>query len=78
MRYRAGLMQLVTDLASARAHVGTRTNQGPRIDNTIEKLDRQHQLGMCIAPILGFYLTLIEASLFGLTGWFQIHLWLVI
>ena len=29
---RAGLMPGVTDLASTRGHVGTRTNQGSRID----------------------------------------------
>ena len=44
----------VTDLASADGHVGTRTNQGSRIDYITEKAHRQHQLGMRRAPILGY------------------------
>ena len=47
----------VTDLASARGHVGTRTKQGSRIDYITEKPkkpDCQHQLGMRRAPILGY------------------------
>ena len=47
----------VTGLASARGHVGTRINLGSRIDYITEipkKPDRQHQLGMCRAPILGY------------------------
>ena len=42
----------VTDLASAQVHVGTRTNQGSRIDYITEKSDLHHQLGMRRAPIL--------------------------
>ena len=44
----------VTDLASARGHVGTRTNLGSRIDYITEKPDCQNQLGMRNAPILGY------------------------
>ena len=50
--WRAGPMPGVTDLASARSHVGTRTNQGYRIDYVTEKPDLHHQLGMRRAPIL--------------------------
>ena len=39
-------MSGVTDVASARSHVGTRTNQGSRIDYITEKPDVHHQLGM--------------------------------
>ena len=48
------LMPGITGLASARGHVGTRTNQGSRINYITEKPDHQHQLGMCRAPILGY------------------------
>ena len=48
----------VIDLASEPGHVGTRTNQGSRIDYMSEKPDSQHQLGMNRAPILGYQLTL--------------------
>ena len=41
-------------LASARGHVGTTTNQGFCIDYITEKPERQHQLGMRRAPILGY------------------------
>ena len=44
----------VTDLASACGYVRTRTNQGSRIDYITEKPDRQHQLGLHIAPIMGY------------------------
>ena len=52
----------VTGLASARGHVGTRAYQGSRIDYITEKPDRQHQLGMRRAPILGHLLTLVLIS----------------
>ena len=41
-----------TDVASARGHVGARTNQGSRIDYITEKPYLHHQLGMRRAPIL--------------------------
>ena len=44
----------VKDLASARGHMGTRTNQGSHIDYITEKPVFHHQLGMCRAPILGY------------------------
>ena len=61
-------MPEVTGMASAQVHMGTMTNQASCIDFIVP--DRQHQLGMCIAPILA-YMPLVEASLFRLTGWFQ-------
>ena len=39
-------MPRVTDLASARGHVGIRTNQGSRIDYITEKSDLHRQMGM--------------------------------
>ena len=47
-------MPEVTDLASAWGHEGTRTNQGTGIIYITEKHDRQHQLSMCSAQILGY------------------------
>ena len=47
-------MPEVTDLASALGHEGTRTNQGSGIIYITEKPDRQHQLSMCSAQILGY------------------------
>ena len=44
----------VPDLAPARDHVGTRTNQGFGIDYITEKTDLHGQLGMLRAPILGY------------------------
>ena len=67
----------VTDLASARDHVGTRTNQGSGINYITEKPDCQHQPGHALSTKFGL-LTLVEAGLFKLTGWFQVHLCLVI
>ena len=40
----AELMPGVPDMASARVHVRTRTNQGSRIDNNTEKPYLHHQL----------------------------------
>ena len=54
LKWRAGLMPGVTDLASAWGHVGTMTNQGSRIDYITEKPDLHHQLRMHRAPILGY------------------------
>ena len=65
-------MPEVTDLASAWGHDGTRTNQGSGIIYITEEPDRQQQLSMCSAQILGYLLTLVEASLF------HIHLFLFI
>ena len=67
-----------TDLASAWGHEGTRTNQGFGIIYIAEKPDRQHQLSMRSVQILGYLLTLVEACLFRVTGWFHIHLFLFI
>ena len=67
----------VTDLASAWGHEGTRTTQGSGIIYVTEKPDRQHQLSMRSAQILGYQLTLVEASLFRVTGWFHIHLFFI-
>ena len=44
----------VPDLASARGHVRTRTNQGSPIDYIKEKPYRHHQQGMRREPILGY------------------------
>ena len=43
----------VTDLASARGHMGTKTNQGSRIDYITAKPGLHHQMGMRRAPIFG-------------------------
>ena len=68
-----------TDPASAWGHEGTRTNQlGTGIIYITEKPDRQHQLSMRSAQIVCYLLTLVEASLFRVTGWFHIHLFLFI
>ena len=50
----AGLMPGVPDKPSARSHVGTRTNQGSRIDYITEKRYLHHQLGVPRAPILAY------------------------
>ena len=47
-------MPEVTDLASAWGHEGTRTNQGSGIIYITEEPDRQHQLSMRNAHILGY------------------------
>ena len=65
-------MPEVTGMASAQVHMGTMTNQASYIDYIVP--DHQHQLGMRIAPILAYHMTLVEASLFRLTGWFQYNL----
>ena len=44
----------VPDMASARDYVGTRTNQGFRIDYFKEKPYLHHLLGICREPILGY------------------------
>ena len=44
----------VPDKASARGHVGTKTNQGSRIDYISEKPYLHHQLGVPRAPILAY------------------------
>ena len=44
----------VTDLASAWGHEGTRTNQASGIIYITETPDRQHQLSMRSAQILGY------------------------
>ena len=49
----AGLMPGVPDKPSARGHVGTRTNQGSRIDYITEKPYLHHQLGVPRSPIFG-------------------------
>ena len=43
----------VPDIALVRGHLGTRTNQGIRIDYITEKPNLHHQPGMRRAPILG-------------------------
>ena len=50
----AAVMPEVTDLASALGHEGTRTNQGSGIIFIIEKPDRQRQLSMRSAQVLGY------------------------
>ena len=47
-------MPEVTDLASARGHEATRTNQGSGIIYITEKPDHQHQLSMRSVQILGY------------------------
>ena len=47
------LMSGVPHKPSARAHVGTRTNQGSRIDYITGTLYLHHQLGVPKAPISG-------------------------
>ena len=46
-------MPEVPDKPSARGHVGTRTNQGSRIDYITEKTYLHHQLGVPRASIFG-------------------------
>ena len=68
MRHCEGLdMPGVSDLASARGHEGTRTNQG----SSIVYITGQHEH----SPT---YWLLVEASLIRLTRWFHIHLFLLI
>ena len=50
----AGLMPGVPDKAAARGHMGTRTNQGSRIDYITEKPYLHHQLGVPRASISGY------------------------
>ena len=59
----AGLMPGVPDKSSARGHVGTRTNQGSRIDYITEKPYLHHQLGAPRPPILDYKRLLVD------TGW---------
>ena len=47
-------MQGVLDKASVRGHVGTRTNQGSRIDYITEKPYLHRQLGVPRAPVLAY------------------------
>ena len=63
----------LADKAAGRGHVGTRTNQGSCIDYITEKPYLHHLLGVPRAPISRYYLTLVEASMFRLTGWFPFH-----
>ena len=53
MQLHAGLMPGLPDKKSVRGHVGTRTNQGSRIDYITEKPYLHHQLGVPKAPISG-------------------------
>ena len=50
----AGLMPGVIDKASQRGHMGTRTNQGSRIDYITEKPYLHHLLGMPRASIFAY------------------------
>ena len=52
----------VTDLPSARGHVGTRTNQGSRMDYITEQANLHHQLGLRIAPIVDFQRLLVDSG----------------
>ena len=52
----------VPDKASQRGHVGTRTNQGSRIDYITEKPYLHHQLGVPRAPILALLEAISERS----------------
>ena len=61
----------VFDLASASGHEGTRTNQGSCIVYVTEKPAGQYVQ----STIYGLF---VEVSLFRLTGWFHIHLFLFI
>ena len=45
----------VPDMASARGHMGTRTNQGSRINYITEKPYLHYQQGMRRASIFGYY-----------------------
>ena len=72
MRYSEGLdMPGVSDLASAWGHEGTRTNQDSRIIYIKEKHVQNHAQ----STAFGLF---IEVSLFRLTRWFHIHLFLFI
>ena len=51
----AGLMPGVPDTASVLGHVGTRTNQGSRIDYITEKPYLHHQPVVPRAPILAYH-----------------------
>ena len=62
---------LVSDLASARGPRGTMTIQGSRIVNITEKHARKYAQ----STTFGLF---IEASLFRLTSWFLLHLFLFI
>ena len=64
-------MSVVSDLASAFGHEGTKTNQGSCIVYNTEKPARKHAQSM----ILGLF---VETSLFRLTGWLHIQLFLFI
>ena len=61
------------DKAAGRDHMGTRTNQGSCIDYNTEKPYLHHLLGVPRAPISDYELTLVEASMFRLTGGFPFH-----
>ena len=50
------------DKTSAQGHVGTRTNQGPRIDYITEKPYLHHQLGVPRAPILAYLQLLVDTG----------------
>ena len=52
----------VPDKASARGHMGTRTNQGSRIDYITEKPYLHHSLGVPRAPILAYYWLLVDTG----------------
>ena len=70
MGYSEGLdMPGVPDMTSAGGHVGTRTNQGSRIIYITEKPVHQHAQSTTFELIF-------EASLFRVTGWFNVHLFL--
>ena len=72
MRYSEGLdIPGVSDLAPACGHEGTRTNQGSCIIYITEKPVQQHEQ----STTFGLF---VEASLFWLTDWFHIHLFLFI
>ena len=52
----------VPDKAPAQGHVGTRTNQGSRIDYITGKPYLHHQLGVPRATILGDYRLLVDTG----------------
>ena len=54
LRLHAGLRPGVPDKAPQQGHVGTRTNQGSRIDNITEKPYLHHQLGVPRASIMAY------------------------
>ena len=65
-------------MGKQRGHVGTRTNQDSRIDYIAENLSPPPAGGYqstYYRPISGYLLTLVEASMFRLTGLFSGSKW---